>query len=77
MRKIKPLGKKSYARKVLRAFGKDGGFELPIRSPEKKLPGVSEYYPHYDLQKELKNAMLEVEILKSKGLDYRRRNSIR
>ncbi len=77
MRKIKPLGKHSSARKVLRAIGKDGGFELPIRSSEKKMPGVSEYYPHYDLQKELRNAMLEVEILKAKGLDYRRRTSIR
>lgn len=77
MRKIKPLQKGSSARKVLQAIGKDSGFELPTRSLEKKMPSVSEYYPHYDLQKELRNAMLEVEILKAKGLSYRRHTSIR
>jgi hypothetical protein len=77
MRKIKPLQKGSSAREMLRAIGRDSGFELPTRPPEKKMPGVSEYYPHYDLQKELRNAMLEVEILKAKGLDYRRHTSIR
>jgi hypothetical protein len=75
MRKIKTLGEGSFARKVLRALGKDSGFELPLRSREEKHPGVSAYHPYYDFHKEFRKALLEAERLKAKGIaEYQRRN---
>ena len=75
MRKIKPRGKNSIASKVLRALGKDSCFESPLPSQEKKHLGVSVSYAHYDFHKELRNAMLEAEQLKAKGImEYQRRN---
>jgi len=76
MRKIKPLRKDSFAGKILRAFGKDIGLELPLPSREKKTSGVSAYSPHNDYHMELRNAMLEAERLKAKALmHYERCNS--
>ncbi|MDH5448410.1 MAG: hypothetical protein OEY24_00105 [Candidatus Bathyarchaeota archaeon] len=75
MRKVKPLGKGSFVRRVLRALGKDSGFELPLSSREEKHLGVSAYYAYYGFHKELRNAMLEVERLKAKGImEYQRNN---
>ena len=76
MRKIKTLEAGFLVRRVLRALGKNSGFELPMCSSEKQ-SGVSEYYPHYSLQNELKNAILEVKILRAKGLEYHRHNMVR
>ena len=75
MRKIKPLRKGSFFHRVLRALGKNSGFELPLRFRGEKPHGVSAYHAHYDFHKELKNAMLEAERLKAKGImEYQRRN---
>jgi len=68
MRKIKPLRKGSFARKILRALGKDSGFELSLPSREEKTSGVSAYSSHYDYHKQLRNAMLEAEKLKAKAI---------
>lgn len=77
MRKIK-LQRKSFFGKVLRAFGKDSGLELPLPSREKKTSGVSAYFPHYDYHKQLRNAMLEVEKHKAKAImEWQRRNLAR
>jgi len=74
MRKIK-LQRKGFFGKVLRAFGKDSGLELPLPSREKKTSGVSAYFPHYDYHMELRNAMLEAEKHKAKGImELQRRN---
>lgn len=77
MRKIK-LQQKGFFGKVLRAFGKDSGLELPLPSREEKTSGVSVYSPHYDYHKELWNAMLEAEKLKATAImERQRRNSAR
>ena len=77
MRKIK-LQRKGFLGKVLRAFGKDSGLELPLPSREKKTSGVSVYFPHYDYHKQLRNAMLEAEKNKAKAImELQRRNSAR
>ena len=68
MRKIKPLGKGSFARKMLRALGKDSGFEQTFPCQEKKHLSVSVGYAHYGFHKELRNAMLEAERKKAKAL---------
>ena len=74
MRKIK-LQRKGFFGKVLRAFGKDSGLELPLPSREKKTSGVSAHFPHYDYHMELRNAMLEAEKHKAKGImELQRRN---
>ena len=68
MRKITPVGKGSFARKVLRALGKDSGFEFPQTSEEKKPFGVSAYHANHDFYKELTNAMLEAEKSKAEAI---------
>ena len=76
MRKIKLLGKGSFGSKVIRAFGRDSGFELPVPSREKKTSGASVYHPHYNYHIELRNAMLETERLKAKGImEYQRQKN--
>ena len=78
MKKIKLKRKGFFGSKVIRAFGKDSGLELPLPSREKKTSGVSAYSPHYDYQKQLKNAMLEAEKHKAKALiEHQRRNLAR
>jgi len=77
MRKIK-LQREGFFGKVLRAFGKDSGLELPLPSREKKTSGVSAYFPHYDYHKQLRNAMLEAEKHKAKAImELQRRNLAR
>jgi len=77
MRKVK-LQRKGFFGKVLRAFGKDSGLELPLSSREKKTSGVSAYFPHYDYHKQLRNAMLEAEKHKAKAMmELQRRNLAR
>jgi len=77
MRKIK-LQRKGFFGKVLRAFGKDSGLELPLPSREKKTSGVSAYSPHYDYHKQLRNSMLEAEKHKAKAMmEWQRRNLAR
>ncbi len=77
MRKIK-LQRKGFFGKVLRAFGKDRGLELPLPSREKRASGVSAYFPHYDYHMELRNAMLEAEKHKAKAImELQRRNLAR
>jgi len=77
MRKIK-LQRKGFFGKVLRAFGKDSGLELPLPSRENQTSGVSAYFPHYDYHKQLRNAMLEAEKHKAKVImDLQRRNLAR
>jgi hypothetical protein len=74
MRKIK-LQRKGFFGKVLRAFGKDSGLELPLPSREEKTSGVSAYFPHYDYHKQLRNTMLEAEKHKAKAImELQRRN---
>ncbi len=75
MRKAKPVGKGSLVRKVLRALGRDSGFEFPLASKEKKPCGVSAYQANRDFHKEITNAMLEAENSEVEGiLGYQRRN---
>jgi len=75
MRKIKPLGKGSFARKILRALRKDSGFEQTFPCQEKKHLSFSVGYAHYGFDKELRNAMLEAEKHKTKALmEIQRRN---
>jgi hypothetical protein len=77
MRKIK-LQRKGFFGKVLRAFGKDSGLELPLPSREEKTSGVSAYFPHYDYHKQLGNTMLEAEKHKAKAImELQRHNSAR
>ncbi len=74
MRRIK-LQRKGFLGKVLRAFGKGSGLELPLPSREKRTSGVSVYSPHYDYHKQLRNAMLEAEKHKAKAMmELQRRN---
>ena len=78
MKELKPQGKGSIASKVIRAMGKESGFRIPLPSLEEKPAGVSAYYVPYDVQKELRNALLEVEKQKAKHImDTHRRNSFR
>lgn len=75
MRKTKPVGKGSFARRILRILGKASGFELPIPSREEKHPGVSAYNTHCDFHKVLRNAMLQAEQSKAKAImEYQRRD---
>jgi hypothetical protein len=80
MKELKPLGKGkgSLSGKVIKALGKSSGFELPLPSPEEKSTGVSAYHESYDVQREFKNAMLEVERLRAKDImQFQRHNSFR
>jgi len=75
MKKIKLPKKSFFGSKIIRAFGKDSGLELPLPSREEKTSGVSAYFPHYDYHKELRNAMLKAERHKAKAImEWRRRN---
>ena len=75
---IKTLRRSSLFRRVLNALGKDSGFKLPQRIRGEKHPGISSYHAHYDFHKELKNAMLEAERLKAKGImEHQRRKLAR
>jgi hypothetical protein len=74
MKKIKLRRQGFFGSKVVRAFGKDSGIELPLPSREKKTSGVS---AHYDYHVELMNAMLEAEKLKAKAImEIQRRNLV-
>jgi hypothetical protein len=75
MRKIK-LQRKGFFSKVLMAFGKDRGLELPLPSREKKTSGVSAYFPHYDYYKQLRNTMLEAEKQKAKAITELQRHNL-
>jgi len=78
MRKIKLQRKDFFGSRVIKAFGKDSGIELPLPSREKKTSGVSAYFPHYDYHKQLRNAMLEAEKHKAKAMmELQRRNLAR
>lgn len=75
MKKIKPQGKGFFGSKVIRAFGKDSGLELPLPSREEKTSGVSAYSLHYDYHNELRKARLEAEKHKAKAImEYKGRN---
>jgi len=75
MRKIKPLGKGSSVNKIRRALGNGSGSELHLQVQEEKHIGVSDFYPHYDFHIELRNAILEAEQKKAKGiLEYQKYN---
>ena len=77
MRKIKLPKKGFFGSKILRALGKDSGFELSLPSREEKASGVSAYSPHHDYHKELRNAMLEAERHKAKAImEMQRRHSV-
>jgi len=76
MRKIRLRGKGSFGSRVLRALGKTSDLELSFALQEKKCSGVSAYHMHYSFHKEIRNAMLEAERLKAKGImEYQRRRS--
>jgi len=49
-------------------LGKDTGSELLSYSQEEKKSSISEFHPHYDFTKELRNAMLEAEQDKAMGI---------
>ncbi len=66
--KLRGKGKGSFASKVIRALGKESGFRNPLPSRDRKPVGVSAYYVPYDVQRELRNALLEVEKLKAKHM---------
>lgn len=73
MKTAKPLRKDTLVSKLLRAVGKDRGFESPLPSQEEKHIGVSAYYPDY--HRELINAALEAENHKAMAtMDYQKRN---
>lgn len=74
MRKVNPIGKGSFARKVFRALGMNGDFESPLVT-EKKKPSCASTYHAYCSHREFANAMLEAEISKAEGImEYQRRN---
>jgi len=78
MRELKPLGKGSLSGKVIKAFGKSGGFELPLPSLKKESTGVSANHESYDVQREFRNALLEAEKLRAKDImQFQRRCSFR
>jgi hypothetical protein len=73
MRKVHPVGKGSFARKVFRALGMDRGFEVPWAFKKEK-PSVSENST-CSIQRELANAVLEAETSTVEGImEYRRRS---
>lgn len=75
MRKVKPRGKVSFGGRLLRAFERVSGFELPVPHREKSQTGVSTEYLSYDSQSNLSEAMLEAERRKAEALmNYQRRN---
>ena len=75
MKELKPQIKSSFARKVIRALGREGGFGIPLPSREKKLAGASAYYLPHDAHKELTNALLEAEKSKAEGImGYKKRD---
>jgi len=80
MKELKPLGKGkgSLSGKVIKALGKSSGFELPLPSLKKESTGVSTYHESYDIQKEFKNALLEVERRRAYDImQIQRHNSFR
>lgn len=68
MRKIEPVGKGSFIRRILRALGKASGFGSPTPSRQEKNTGVSAYSTNYDFHKTLTNSMLEAEQSKAKAI---------
>jgi len=73
MKKIKPLGKGSFASRVLRTLGMQRGIELPFTSQEEKRhPNVSIFHD-YSI---LRNDMLEAERLKAKAFMELERRSL-
>jgi hypothetical protein len=74
MRRIKPLGKSSFASKMVRALViHREGAEFPLPPQEEKHPGVSAYYSH----KEIRNDVLRSIRLKDIALmEYQRQKNL-
>ena len=78
MKKIRPLGKDSFAKRILKALRNTSGFEFSTSSRENERSGVSGINVHYDFHKGLKNAMLEAEQTRAKTvMEYQMRNADR
>ncbi len=76
MKMIKPSRKDTLASKLLRALGRDKGFESPVPSQEEKHIGISAYYPDY--HRKLISAALEAENHKAMAMmDCRRHDQPR